>query len=573
MDHSVEIQQLKQELRKIDDIMTSLFAIFPMGLLITDEDGRLKRVNPAAGKIIGYTEDQVTGKSLAELFHENHSEEALRRYRLASEGEMQTFSSALLLQSGYPLEVMMTMMPSAGQGRKSDGVIALFEDISQNRLTEERIKHMAYYDDLTGLPNRRQFRDLIEEYLAAAEDPSQVCVVVLNINRFKQVNGSLGQDIGDMVLLQVADRIHRSVIEEGIAARLEGDEFGILFRASSGAVCTETLVERIRNALVEPFSIQEYNIHISVSMGIAVGAAGKDSPTMLRMAGIALSKAKEQGENSVAQYTHDLDDIYFWKFQLENDLRIAIQQGQFHLVYQPQYHIATGKIVGTEVLLRWRHPERGMIPPNEFIPLAEETGLIVPISEWVIREACLQNRAWQKEGLPAVPVAVNLSVRYFMQRNVAEQVAEILRETELDPSYLELEITETMMMDVEYATSALAKFKELGVRISVDDFGTGYSSLNYLKSLPVDKLKIDRTFVRDILNSSNDAAIVRTIITMGHHLNHTVIAEGVETKEQLQYLRENGCDELQGYIYSPPLSAAEIRECMASSLIPPRIRA
>lgn len=556
--------EFAREIEQKEKVYNSLYESIPVGIMQMDRDGVLIRTNPASRSISGYSEAASVGKSLTEFIHVNHMSETMRRFQQALGGQIQTFYSVIVLNGGYPADIQVTMLPITESDGGVSGVIAIYEDITKKRQTEERIKHMAYYDDLTGLPNRRLFRDLVAEYLLSSGERSRTYVILLNVDRFKIVNGSLGQDIGDMLLLQLADRLHRNVSDHGVAARMEGDEFGILYRDVGWTVLPDELAERITRELEEPFSVQEYTLHISTSMGIAVGHEGMDETALLKNAGIALSKAKEKGKNSFEMYTPEMDEQYVSKFTLENDLRKAIQDGEFLLLYQPQFHIATGDIVGAEALIRWRHPERGLVSPGEFIPLAEETGLIVPLSEWVIREACAQNRSWQEAGLPSIPVSVNLSVRQFLQPNLTERVASILKETDLDPKYLELEVTESMTMDVEFSTAALMSLKRLGIRISIDDFGTGYSSLNYLKSFPVDKLKIDRSFVRDIMEDPNDAAIVRTIITMAHHLNQTVIAEGVETEEQLDYLRTYGCDEMQGFLYSPPVPSEQIRERLAA---------
>ncbi len=555
-----EEAHIERKLAQKDEVFTSLFDSIPVAITLLDRTGAFVRTNPASRVITGYAEEDMLGKSFTEFIHVNHLNETMRRFQQTLAGDVSTFHSVIVLESGYPADVHVTTLPIKDDKRNVTGIIAIYEDITKKRQTEERIKHMAYYDDLTGLPNRRLFRDLVAEYLVSAGDRTRIYVVLLNVDRFKLVNGSLGQDIGDMLLLQLADRLNRSVSDFGAAARMEGDEFGILFRDAEGAVLPGDLARRINQELDEPFLIQDYTLHITTSMGIAAGSADADESALLKNAGTALSKAKEKGKNGYELYTPEMDELYLSKFTLENDLRKAIQEGEFVLVYQPQVHIPSFEVVGAEALIRWRHPERGLVSPGDFIPIAEETGLIVPLSEWVIREACRQNRAWQVEGLPPIPVSVNLSVRQFLQPNLTERVAAILIETDLAPEYLELEITESMTMDVEFATAALIRLKELGLRISIDDFGTGYSSLNYLKSFPVDKLKIDRSFVRDIMTDPNDAAIVRTIITMAHHLNQTVIAEGVETEEQLAYLRTYGCDELQGYLYSPPLTPEKLRE-------------
>lgn len=558
-------EEQERRLRRKDEAFLSLFGSAPVSISLIDRTGAFLRANPATGHMVGRSGADIAGKSFAEFVHANHIGETMRRFGKALEGEAQTFQTVLLLHDGHPADVQVTALPVRDGGDTVTGLIAICEDMTKKRRSEERIKQMAYYDDLTGLPNRRLFRDLIADDLRSSSDRSNVCVLLLNVDRFKVVNSSLGQDIGDMLLLQLADRLHRCVTDVGVAARMEGDEFGVLFRDGGGTALLGDLVRRINQELEEPFVIQEYTLHITTSMGIAAGRLGDDESQLLKNAGIALSKAKEKGKNGCEQYTPEMDEQYVSKFTLENDMRKAIHDGEFLLLYQPQVHIFTGEIVGMEALIRWRHPERGLIFPGEFIPLAEETGLIVPLSEWVFREACLQCRAWQREGLPRIPVSVNLSVRQFLQPNLTERVAAILSETGMEPSLLELEITESMTMDVEFATEALLRLKRLGLRISIDDFGTGYSSLNYLKNFPVDKLKIDRSFVSDIMDDPNDAAIVRTIITMAHHLNQTVIAEGVETEEQLAYLRTYGCDEMQGYLFSPPLAADRMRERLAES--------
>jgi diguanylate cyclase (GGDEF)-like protein/PAS domain S-box-containing protein len=553
-------QQIERMLQQKDEVFSSLFDSIPLGMKLLDCNGSIVRVNPASSNITGYSPENIIGKPFTEIIHIDHLKKTVNYFQQAMQGKVNSFHTVVILNSGYPADVHVTTLPIADDRGQVNGIIAIYEDITRKRQTEERVKHMAFYDDLTGLPNRRLFREMVGEHLSSKGDRSRIYVVLLNIDRFKFVNGSLGQDIGDMLLLQLADRLHRSISDAGSAARMEGDEFGVVYCDSGGSMMPNELAYRINQELEAPFMIQDYTLHVTTSMGIAAGYPGMDETSLMKNAGIALSKAKDKGKNSFELYTPEMDAMYISKFTLENDLRKAIQDGEFFLVYQPQFQISTGEIIGTEALVRWRHPERGLVSPGEFIPLAEETGLIVPLGEWVLRVACRQNRAWQKEGLPAIPVSVNLSVRQFLQPNLTERVSMILKETDLDPTYLELEITESMTMDVEFATAALSDLKKLGLRISIDDFGTGYSSLNYLKNFPVDKLKIDRSFVRDILDDPNDAAIVRTIITMAHHLNQTVIAEGVETEEQLSYLRTYGCDEMQGFLYSPPVLAEQIRE-------------
>ncbi|MFD2671403.1 putative bifunctional diguanylate cyclase/phosphodiesterase [Marinicrinis sediminis] len=434
-----------------------------------------------------------------------------------------------------------------------------------HKRTAERIKQMAYYDDLTGLPNRRKFRDKLDLVVQKTDVsvPSQgemLAVFYMDVDRFKWVNESLGHDFGDMLLLQVAERLTHCVGEDDFVARMEGDEFALFYQHLHANEHAFEKAQEILSALDQGFYLQDRSIHITASIGVSIYMGDATTEVLMKQADLALSRAKEQGRNNVQFYHSNLNYRSIERLNLEGELRMALHQNQFELYYQPQMDIRGGDIVGMEALIRWRHPERGMVSPGTFIPLAEETGFIVEIGEWVIREACRQNRQWQENGFPKIPVSVNLSVRQFLQQNLKQKVANILKETGLEPQYLALEITESMTLDVDYATNCLIELKSLGLLINMDDFGTGYSSLSYLKKFPINKLKIDRSFVRDLMEDPSDAAIVSTIISMAHHMKLKVIAEGVETIEQLDYLNANHCNEVQGFYFSPPLPADEFVE-------------
>jgi len=424
-----------------------------------------------------------------------------------------------------------------------------------HRRSEARIKHMAYYDDMTGLPNRRMFREKLEERLELLRNQNETVVVIyLDIDRFKLINDSLGHDSGDMLLLQIAERLTHCVGVKDFLSRMEGDEYAIFYAGVYRQEDIEELVSAITDKLEPAFQVQDYSIHISASLGVSMRMEDDDTPELLmRYADLALSRAKEQGRNTYQLYTHSMNMRSMERLKMENDMRRALADEQFILHYQPQVNVTTNEVIGMEALLRWKHPERGMVPPSQFVPVAEENGMIVPIGIWVLNQACKQNKEWQDRGFPKVPISVNLSTRQFVQQNLADQVAEVLEETGLEPRYLELELTESMTLDVEYTVKTLVQLKQLGIQISIDDFGTGYSSLSYLKKFPIHKLKIDRSFVRDIMDDPNDAAIVNTIIAMARHLKLQVIAEGVETVEQLHYLRQNHCHEVQGYYFSEPI--------------------
>lgn len=435
-------------------------------------------------------------------------------------------------------------------------------ELQQQKRSEERIRHMVYYDDLTGLPNRRHFREqLSTELKQCVEKKESVAVFYMDIDRFKFINDSLGHDYGDILLLHVAERLTHVVDKDDFVARMEGDEFALFYKHVHSEELADLIARRILATLEAPFTLKDYHIHISASIGIAIAAGEKlKAEDLMRGADMALSRAKENGKNTYRLYTDVMNTSTLERLKLEHDLRKAMKNGEFELHYQPQVHSETGKIIGFEALLRWFHPEQGLISPGVFIPLAEEIGIIEQIGEWAILEACKQNKAWQDAGYEAVTVSVNISTQQFKYSNLTETVAQILQETQLDPQYLGLEITESVMLDYDYASTCLNDLKKLGVHISIDDFGTGYCSLGYLKKLPIDKLKIDRSFVDDVLEDPNDAAIVSTIIAMAKHLNLSVIAEGVETEGQKTYLYNQDCVEVQGYLYSPAVSAKEIEQ-------------
>lgn len=476
-------------------------------------------------------------------------------------GTFLSYSISLLHKKGYPIQLHGTSVP-IGDRENTTGSVVICQDISDARRVEDQIRHMAYYDDLTGLPNRRLFRQHLSVALASSvQYGHKLAVFFIDIDRFKIINDSFGHDYGDMLLLQVAERFTRCLTENDFLARTEGDEFVMLISGLNSAKAAESVEEMARkmiHLLDEPFTLERYQLHITASVGIAIMTAeDQEAETLMKCADLALSRAKEKGKNNYQIYNQDMKSLSLQRLTLYSELRRAIARQELILHYQPQMDVLTGRIIGFEALIRWMHPERGLIPPGQFIPFAEETGLIVSIGEWVLREACRQNVAWQRAGLKPIPVAVNLSTKQFMQHNLHAKVSEVLRESGLNPSLLELEITESSAMDIDHATTLLHDLKKLGVNISIDDFGTGYSSFSYLKKLPIDKLKIDRSFVSECVTNPNDSAIVASIMSMTRHLNLRVSAEGVETEEQLDFLRSNQCDEVQGYFFSPPVPTEE----------------
>ncbi|MBA3320197.1 MAG: EAL domain-containing protein [Pyrinomonadaceae bacterium] len=431
----------------------------------------------------------------------------------------------------------------------------------------EEVDHLSYHDGLTDLPNRILFEDRLAQALHSVPSNGQLlAVMLLDVDRFKLVNDTLGHVVGDRLLRGVGERLSGCVRAGDTVARFGSDEFALLTQLREDDAAE--MFRHVLEVLKRPFRIDEHELYVTLSAGISLSPTdGVDAQTLLRNAGSALHRAKEQEGNNYQIYTADMSAQALQHLALENSLRQALGREEFMLHYQPQVCIPTGRIVGMEALVRWQHPERGLVSPGAFIPVAENSGLIVPLGEWILRTACSQNMKWQETGMAPLRVSVNLSPRQFRQPNLVEMVDQTLRETGMAPQFLELEITETSMMrNVESAIQTLRGLQALGVQIAIDDFGTGYSSLSYLKNFPISTLKIDQSFVRDAVTDRADAAIVKTIIALGHSLELTVKAEGVETEEQLEFLRRLECDEMQGYLFSKPLPPEAFHQRWLASL-------
>jgi len=431
-----------------------------------------------------------------------------------------------------------------------------------------QLEHAATHDSLTGLPNRVLLADRLAQATAQAERYSRgFAVLVVDLDRFKSINDSLGHPAGDDMLKEAALRLSRLLRKADTLARLGGDEFVLVLNEISGPRDAESVASKVLARLAESFVLSGLDVQISASIGISVFPDdGVDAETLLQHADAAMYHAKKNGRSSFQFFAPVMNVFARERLELESGLRRALAQGEFELHYQPKVDVGTGRIDSAEALIRWRHPKRGLIAPSGFIPIAEETGLIVPIGEWVLHEACRQTRAWHQSGMKPLRIAVNLSAEQFKQKSLVTTVRNALAAAELAPTYLELELTESaVMQDAESSIQVLRQLADLGVRISVDDFGTGYSSLSYLRRLPLDKLKIDRSFIREVTASRDDAEIVRVIVSLAHSLHLKVIAEGVETDEQLTFLRGLGCDQYQGFHCSPPVPADEFEKMMSSA--------
>lgn len=430
-----------------------------------------------------------------------------------------------------------------------------------------QMRHMLTHDDLTGLPNRTAFGERLNQSVLTCNEAAPCNVMLLDLDHFQNVNDTLGHEYGDLLLVAVAERIRTSLPPSAFLARFSGDEFVILLENTS-AEQAKQVGQTLLDAMGREFDIGNDRLGISVSIGIvSYPADGESASVLMRYADLALHRAKSAGRNCFRVFSHDLSEEIQRRVLLEARLKQALEHKELTLHYQPKLEIRTGRLIGWEALLRWQSAELGMVSPEEFIPVAEHTGLILPIGDWVVREACRQMRAWQDAGLLAGTMAVNLSTRQFRQKDLAEEVSAALRDTGLAASDLELEITESSIMDnLATAATVLTELERLGLRIAVDDFGTGYSSLSYLKSFPIHCLKIDRSFIRDIPGDENDTAIVRTIIALAGSLGLTVVAEGVETDAQLAYLRTNHCDQAQGYLFSRPLPPDDCIRLMRAGL-------
>ena len=525
-----------------------------VGIFVLQE-GRFRYVNPFMIKLFGYAEEElVNQQGLLDLIVTDQRAMVREQIRQREAGEPgKPYEAMALRQDGSELPVMIVGSPMTYEGRPAS--VGTLLDISARKDAERRARDLADFDPLTGLPNRRLLSDRFTQLVSSTErDGSGLALIFLDLDHFKRVNDSLGHSVGDELLCAVAKRLLTVVRTVDILARLGGDEFIIALPGIRASVAAEVAC-RLIDVCAAPFVVGGHDLTITPSLGISLCPVdGRDFDTLLRNADAAMYKAKEAGRNAFRFYSSEMNMATLKHLLMESGLRRGLGAREFVLHYQPLVHVESGAIIGVEALIRWQNPEFGLVPPDQFIHVAEDIGLINPIGDWVLREACRQLRAWQDAGLPTLMVAVNVSPIQFRQAGFVDTVASALAASGLDARFLELELTErTVMQDAEQTLDTLLTLNRMGVELAVDDFGTGYSSLAYLKRFPVGKLKIDRSFIRDLEVDLDDRAITSTILSMGRGLRLEVLAEGVETKEQYEILRGMGCELVQGYHFSRPL--------------------
>ena len=563
----VEARRVEDARRKIERRFQALIENSADAIILVDRDGVVLYRSPASGRLLGYTDEERAGRPVIELVHPEDA--AGVKAKLAECLTVPGRPIPFQCRARHKTDGWKILDGSLNNLTADDAISAVVincRDITASKEAEQRLAYLAQFDPLTGLPNRDLFKDRLEQTLAQARrNDWLVGVVLVNLDRFKMVNDTLGIGAGDTLLTHVAQRLGATLRGGDTAARLSGDEFAIALSSLARGDDAAMAAQKMLNALGSPFEVGGREVYVSASVGVALypedGAAGD---VLLKNANAAKDRVKEHGGNGYQFYLPEMNERAAQRLQLETALRGALERREFELHYQPKVSLETGAVSGFEALLRWVQSDRSLASPARFVPILEDTGLIMPVGDWVLSTACGQIKAWQRQGLGSRSVAVNLSARQFQRPGLDAAVARLIEEAGIDPRQLELELTESLLMrDAEQAIRVLRTLKSYGVRIAVDDFGTGYSSLAYLKRFPLDALKIDRAFVHDVNNDADDAAITIAIIDLAHSLKLKVIAEGVETQAQLAFLREHGCDEIQGYLFARPGPAAECTQLLS----------
>jgi diguanylate cyclase (GGDEF)-like protein/PAS domain S-box-containing protein len=568
-----DLSAMTSELRKSQTLANVISETSIDSMFVLDQDGMILKVNPTVKKMFGYDDSEVLENNIEILFSSAKSQRYIKNM-LNNPGSLEELledeegagevSAVRKDGSTFPVEFQI------GKAFVENKCIiaCTIRDVAKKRQTQQLITHMAYHDGLTNLPNRRMFNDHLHLKLSQAKQENQMLVMLyLDLDRFKYINDSLGHLIGDKLLQEIANRLVSRVREGDFVARIGGDEFSIILPETNREAALEMAAD-VLDRLKMPVYIDHYELHVTASIGISVFPYdGEEALSLMKNADAALYRAKEQGKNKVQIYHSGMNIRSYRTFILQNDLRKAVEREELELLYQPRIDVKSAKIISTEANLRWNHPSWGQLLSSEFIPLAEETGQIVGIGEWVLRTACRQNRMWRSAGLPPLRMSVNLSPLQFLQKDLIQSIGSILSETDLEPDMLEIEITESAIIQNEsIITKVLHEMKSMGIKISIDDFGSGCSSLSSLRSIPADFVKIDKIFIEDLPANPGQSTFISSIVALAHSLNMSVVAEGIESEEQLNVLKKLDLQGMQGYLFSPPVSPAELEALLERGL-------
>jgi diguanylate cyclase (GGDEF)-like protein/PAS domain S-box-containing protein len=552
-------QQQRIAAIKLEQAAT-VFEYSKEGIMVTDVDNKIVSVNRSFIEITGYSAEEIVGQD-PKILSSGLQPPEFYDSMWAVIAETGSWQGEVWdrRKNGEVYPEALTIIRVKNVEGAIINHLAIFSDISERKIAQERIQQLAHYDVLTGLPNRVLFSDRLEQAIISAQrNHTNIALLFLDIDRFKQINDTLGHGVGDRLLQNVGQRLLGCVREQDTVSRQGGDEF-IVVLSDAGSAGAELVAQKILQSIIQPYVIEQHDLRITASIGIAVYPDhAQDSESLIKYADVAMYQAKESGRNCYLSFHPAMNESSYERLKLENALRGALERNELRVYYQAQVNLQDGRVIGCEALVRWQHPELGMIYPDKFIPLAEETGLIVSINHWVLEQAIQQCRIWRDAGFKALTMSVNLSALQFRQHNLLQQIKDLLDKYDLPPGVLDLELTEGILMQgVERTLATLHELSAMGVILSLDDFGTGYSSLSYLKRFPIQQLKIDQSFVRDVITDASDATMVRTIILMAHSLKLDVIAEGVETQEQAEFLMQSGCERAQGYHFRRPVTAEE----------------